>query len=108
MQTLPSYGLSRGVGWFDTDVSELPICFIFKGQAAQEEEEQIDRRRWDRQEVPKRRCQSTVRRVTTQKMQDVILTAAKALIKQGAMCGPNVHFQNLSMCGKYCYHCESH
>jgi hypothetical protein len=73
-------------------VSELPICFIFKGQAAQEEE-QIDPWRWDRQEVPKRRCQSTARRVTTQKMQDVILNAAKALIKQGAMCGPNVQFQ---------------
>ena len=31
---LPSCGLLRGVRWFETDVSRLPVCPIFKGQGA--------------------------------------------------------------------------
>jgi hypothetical protein len=34
---LPSSGLLRGVMWFETDVSGLPICPILKGQGVQEE-----------------------------------------------------------------------
>jgi hypothetical protein len=30
----------RSVGWFYTDVSRLPIGYIFKGQALEEEEEE--------------------------------------------------------------------
>jgi hypothetical protein len=33
---LPSSGLLRGVRWFETDVSGLPVGPIFKGQAVQE------------------------------------------------------------------------
>jgi hypothetical protein len=33
----PSYGLLRGVNWFKTDVSGLPMGPIFKGQTVQEE-----------------------------------------------------------------------
>ena len=34
---LQTSGLLRGLWWFETDVSELPIGPIFKGQAAQED-----------------------------------------------------------------------
>ena len=33
----PCFGLLRGVGWFKTDVSRLPIESIFKSQTVQEE-----------------------------------------------------------------------
>ena len=33
---LPSSGLLRGIGWFDIDVSGLPIVSIFKGHALQD------------------------------------------------------------------------
>ena len=34
---LTFYGLLRGVRWFETDVSELPVVLILKGKAVQEE-----------------------------------------------------------------------
>ena len=34
---LPSSGSLRGVRWFDTDVSRLPVGSFFEGQVVQEE-----------------------------------------------------------------------
>ena len=38
---LPSSGLLSGVKWFRTDVSEVPIGPIFKGQAVEEQEDSL-------------------------------------------------------------------
>lgn len=37
MNSFPSSGLSRGARWYEIDVSELPVCFIFKRKAVQED-----------------------------------------------------------------------
>ena len=65
----PSSGLLRGVRWFETDVSGLPISVIFNDQIVW---------KWDPWVVPKRRFQTTSRRVRTQKTEEFRSTAADA------------------------------
>jgi hypothetical protein len=69
---LPSSEILRGVRWLKTDVSGLHIVPIFKGQVVHEKG-QLDPWRWDRQVVPKRRFQSTLRRVITQQTEECVL-----------------------------------
>ena len=53
---LQSSGLLRGVRWFETDVSWLPVLLG-----------QLNLWRWDRQVVPKRQLQTTLRHAIIQK-----------------------------------------
>ena len=57
---LPS-GMLHSVGWLSTCVSGLRIGSIFKCKNTQEDG------RWDRYLIPKRRCQTNVRCITSQK-----------------------------------------
>ena len=57
---LTSSALLRDVRWFETDVSGLSMCPIFKGQTW------VDPWIWDRQVAPKRQFQTTLRRTITQ------------------------------------------
>jgi hypothetical protein len=59
----------RGVTWLETDVSGLPIGTIFKGQVFWI---------WGRQVVPKRRYQTTLRRVMTKKSEKFSSISAEA------------------------------
>jgi hypothetical protein len=56
---LPSLGLLRGVRWFKTDVSGLSIGPILKGKLSKK----LDPLRCTRLVLPKRRFQTTLRRV---------------------------------------------
>ena len=49
---------------------------VFKGQAVQEG--QLDPSRWDRYAVPKCRYQTTVRRVTNEKTEELVSAAQEA------------------------------
>jgi hypothetical protein len=70
-------GLLRGVKWFETDVSGLPIGLIFKCQTVHEEVsffilDSLILEDGTREVVLKRRFQTTLRRVITQKTEECI------------------------------------
>jgi hypothetical protein len=57
----------RGIGWFRTDVSGLRIGTTCKGQDVREDT------MWDRYVVPKRRCETNLLCITSQKMTELII-----------------------------------
>jgi hypothetical protein len=68
-----SYGILRSVPWLRVDVSGLRIGPIFKGRNVLLFRH-LDPWRWDRYTVPKRRCETNLRCVTSQKTTDFIKT----------------------------------
>jgi hypothetical protein len=62
---LSSSGMLLSVGWFLTDFSGLLIGPIFNSQAVQQRH--LDPWRWDQHVLPKRRCKTNLRYVTSQK-----------------------------------------
>jgi hypothetical protein len=76
----PSSGLLRGVRWFETDVSGLPIRPIVKGHIISSLPIEVYYARLMVQTVPKRRFQTTSHRVITQKTEELSSTAAESWI----------------------------
>ena len=67
----------RRAGWFQTDVSGLYICPIFKGRVVQKLDSSTFEDRTD-MFVPKRRLKTNLRCVIPQNMEELSSTATEA------------------------------